>query len=503
MDIITDITARRAALSPDHIAFHDVMTGREVSYGELDRNCCQAAGFLSARGVRAGDRVGVLCRNRVEFFELLFACAKLGAILVPLNWRMSDRELRDLVSDCTPRLCLSGREDRALAQKALAGTGIDLIDLDQEYAPARDAAEPHDGREAWPGDETWYLIYTSGTTGRPKGVIQTYRMAQVNAFNITQATGLSASDSTLNFLPLFHTAGINLHTLPTLFAGGRVHILPGFEPGPLLALVQSGQLDVLLAVPSVFRELILHPDFETTDLTRTRHWASGGAPLPDAIVTAFAERGARLCNGFGMTETGPTAFLADPADALSHIGSVGKTQPLVDARIAAPDGRILPPGEIGEVQFFGPGLTPGYWQRPAETAELFTDDGWLRSGDLGRIDAEGHGYVVGRIKEMYISGGENVYPIEIEQVLDEHPDILEAAVRGVDDPKWGEVGCAYVRIRPGSGLTQEGITRWCRDHLAAYKTPRHILICDDLPRTSAGKIQKHLLPLPQIDSGAP
>jgi fatty-acyl-CoA synthase len=500
MDIITDITARRAVLTPGRTALHDVPTGRALTYAQLDENSRKAAGFLASEGIRPGDRIGVLCRNRIEFFELLFACAKLGAILVPLNWRMTGRELRELIEDCTPRLCLTCQEDRALAEQAVAGSETRLVDLEEAYPTGRDTADPHPGRPAWPGDETWYLIYTSGTTGRPKGVIQTYRMAMVNYLNITQATGLSAHDSTLNFLPLFHTAGINLHTLPTLIAGGRVHILPGFEPGPLLSLVQSGELDILLAVPSVFRELILHPDFAATDLNRTRHWASGGAPLPDAIVTAFAERGARLCNGFGMTETGPTAFLADPADALDHIGSVGKTQLLVDARIAAPDGTILPPGEVGEVQFFGPGLTPGYWQRPAETAALFTQDGWLRSGDLGRIDADGHGYVVGRIKEMYISGGENVYPIEVEQVLESHPDILEAAVRGIEDAKWGEVGCAYLRIRPGSGLTSDQVSRWCRDRLASYKIPRHVLICDDLPRTSAGKVRKHLLPLPQTAS---
>ncbi len=500
MDFITDITARRAALTPHRTAFHDGPLGIVMTYAELEANCRKAAGFLAAQGVHHGDRVGVLCRNRIEFFELLFACAKLGAILVPLNWRMTARELRELIEDCSPGLCLTGQEDRALAEQALNGSSIPLIDLEETYPAGRDAATPHPGRPAWPGDETWYLIYTSGTTGRPKGVIQTYRMAMVNHVNITQATGLSAGDATLYFLPHFHTAGVNLHALPALIAGALVRILPGFEPAPLLAMVQAGELDVILGVPSVFRELILHPDFGTTDLTRTRHWASGGAPLPDAIVTEFARRGARLCNGFGMTETGPTAFLAAPEDALDRIGSVGKTQLLVEARIAGPDGRILPPGEIGEVQFFGPGLTPGYWQRPAETAALFTDDGWLRSGDLGRIDAEGHGYVVGRIKEMYISGGENVYPAEVETVLATHPDITEAAVRGVDDPRWGEVGCAYVLTRPGATLTADMLARWCRERLAAYKTPRHFIFCDTLPRTSAGKVQKHLLPLPQTES---
>ncbi|WP_203291383.1 class I adenylate-forming enzyme family protein [Maricaulis parjimensis] len=498
MDIITDITARRAELTPDKVAFRDVLTGDKTTYAQLDLRGARTAGYLAGRGVRPGDRVGVFCRNRVEFFELLFGCAKLGAILVPFNWRMTARELRDLVDDCAPTLCLAGGEEFALASQALSDTGIELVDLEQDFPAGRDAAQPHAGRQAWPGDETWYLIYTSGTTGRPKGVIQTYRMALVNYVNIAQATGLTGADSTLNFLPLFHTAGINLHTLPVLIAGGQVHIMPGFDAGRMLDLINQDQIDILLGVPSVFRELIEHPDFAAAELTRVRHWASGGAPLPNAIVETFAERGAILCNGFGMTETGPTAFLADPAHALSHIGSVGQTQILSQARIAAPDGTILPTGEIGEVQFFGPGLTPGYWQRPTETAELFTDDGWLRSGDLGRIDADGHGYVVGRIKEMYISGGENVYPAEIEDVLAQHPALADIAIAGVDDHKWGEVGCAYYVSHDGQEIPTDQLERWCRDRLAAYKVPRHFIRCDSLPRTAAGKIQKHLLPVPQI-----
>lgn len=497
MDIITDLTARRAALTPDRVAFHDVLSGERLDYRQLEDRCARTASLLAGEGVVAGDRVAVLCRNRIEFFELLFACAKLGAILVPLNWRMPARELRELLDDCTPRLCFAGHEDHATAEAAVQGTSCRLIDLEAGHAEARDAAAPHPGRPAWPGDETWYLIYTSGTTGRPKGVIQTYRMALVNYINISQAIGLRGTDSTLNFLPLFHTAGINLHTLPVLMSGGLVHVLPGFDAGRALNLIGQGALDVILGVPAVFRELVNHPDFATTDLTSVRHWACGGAPLPDTLVEQFAARNVVVCNGFGMTETGPTAFLVDPERALDKIGSVGKPQLLVDARIAGPGDRPLPCGEVGEFQFFGPGLTPGYWQRPEETAALFTSDGWLRSGDLGRQDEEGYAYVVGRIKEMYISGGENVYPAEVENVIDQHPAVLEAAVCGVADEKWGEVGCAYIIPRPGQRLTEPDIRAWCREHLAPYKVPRHIVFCDDLPRTAAGKVQKHLLAPPQ------
>ncbi|OLF81154.1 acid--CoA ligase [Maricaulis sp. W15] len=497
MDIVTDITARRAALTPDRPAFHDVKSGEIVSFAALEDRCARAATLMADRGVGPGDRVAILCRNRVEFFEALFGCAKLGAILAPLNWRMPARELADLLADCAPSLLLTGAEDTATAAEAAQPHGTPLLDLEQDWPAARNAAEPHPGRPAWPGEETWYLIYTSGTTGRPKGVIQTYRMALVNYVNISQAIGLRDGDASLNFLPLFHTAGINLHTLPVLMAGGLNHILPGFEAGAVLDLINAGRLDVMLCVPAVYRELALHPDFATTDLTRLRHWACGGAPMPDVLIEQFAARGAVVCNGFGMTETGPTAFLMDREHALDKIGSVGKPQLLIEARIATPEGRPLPAGETGEVQFFGPGLTPGYWHCDSETAQLFTPDGWLKSGDLGRFDDEGYCYIAGRIKEMYISGGENVYPAEVENLLDEHPAILEAAVTGIADEKWGEVGCAHLILREGQSVSDEALRAWCRERMAAYKVPRHFLRSTDFPRTAAGKVQKHLLPRPE------
>ncbi|WP_323761952.1 long-chain fatty acid--CoA ligase [Maricaulis sp.] len=497
MDIITDITARRAALTPDRPAFHIVETGEVISFAGLDERSARAATVLADRGVGEGDRVAILCRNRIEFFEALFACAKLGAILTPLNWRMPARELADLLVDCAPTCLLVGHDDRQKAETATQTAPLALIDLESEWPTARKVASRHPGRTAWPGDQPWYLIYTSGTTGRPKGVIQTYRMALVNYVNISQAIGLRDGDATVNFLPLFHTAGINLHTLPVLMAGGLNHLLPGFDAGTVLSLINDGQLDVMLCVPAVYRELSLHPEFGATDLTRLRHWACGGAPMPDVLIETFAARGAIVCNGFGMTETGPTAFLMDRDHALEKIGSVGKPQLLIEARVATPEGEALATGKTGEIQFFGPGLTPGYWQRDGETAKLFTADGWLKSGDLGRFDADGYCYVAGRIKEMYISGGENVYPAEVENVLDEHPAVLESAVTGIADEKWGEVGCAHLILRDGQDVTDNALADWCRERLAGYKIPRHFRRATDFPRTAAGKVQKHLLPLPE------
>ncbi|MBR9824511.1 MAG: long-chain fatty acid--CoA ligase [Alphaproteobacteria bacterium] len=496
--MITDLSTKRAQLSPNRVAFHDVESDESITYAQFDRRASQAATVLAEQGIEAGDRIVILCRNRVEFFETLFACGKLGAILVPLNWRMPSGELAGLIEDCHPKLLITGEEDRANGTAAIEGTSIHHLDLETDYALARDRAAPHTGRPVWPDDETWYLIYTSGTTGKPKGVIQTYRMAVVNYVNIGQAIGLRGGDHTLNFLPLFHTAGINLHTLPVFMAGGTNHILPGFEPGPMLKLIDAGELDVFIGVPACYRGLIQHEDFEKTDLTKLRHWACGGAPLPDILVETFAKHGAIVCNGMGMTETGPTVFLVDEDRALEKIGSVGKPQILVNARVADDDNNPLPAGETGELQFQGPGLTPGYWEREEETAKLFTEDGWLKSGDLARYDEDGYWFIAGRLKEMYISGGENVYPAEVENILDEHPAVLESAVAGVADEKWGEVGCAHILLRPNKTASEDELRDWCRERLAAYKVPKYVVFAYDLPRTAAGKVQKHLLPVPEV-----
>lgn len=496
---MVDITAKRAALTPQRIAFEDALTGRTMTYSELDNRAARAAAVLASLGVAREDRVAILCRNRIEFFEIMFACAKLGAILVPLNWRAPAAELSLLLADCTPKALVYGAEDAACASE-LTRSGLAMLSLDEAYEALVAAASPLRTDTRWPGDAIWSLSYTSGTTGAPKGVIQTYQMAAVNAFHVAQAFGVNGADTTLNFLPLFHTAGIQLVTLPTLIAGGTVIVMPGFDEARAFELMP--RLDVFFGVPAVYQQLALHPAFESADLSRVRSWGCGGAPLPDVLVERFAAKGVRVCNGYGMTETGPTAFVAAPEDALTKIGSCGKPQMLLDVRIVDADGIDVAEGESGEIWMRGAGLTPGYWQRPEETAKAFTPDGWLKSGDIGRRDSDGCYYVAGRIKEMYISGGENVYPAEVENVLARHPEVLEAAVIGVPDEKWGEVGHAFVLMRPGAQpISANEVIQFCRGNLAGYKTPRHVTIVDEFPRTAAGKIRKHLLaPAPTAPS---
>jgi fatty-acyl-CoA synthase len=492
---IPDIAATRADRAPRRIAVEQVGgrgRGRAITYAELDARAARTASLLHARGLREGDRAAILCRNRVEFFELLFGCAKLGAILVPLNWRMPPAELDLLIADAEPSLLLYGTEDAATAA-ALSG-GVPMIGLDEDYEALLAAAPAVRLRAQWPAGGTWYLLYTSGTTGRPKGVVYTFRMALSNHVSLAAAIDLRSGDATPSFLPLFHTAGINLHVLPSLIAGGRVLILPAFDADAVVSLLDQRRLDTFFGVPTVYQALLDHPGFASAPLGHVRHWACGGAPLPDSLVHRCRDLGIRICNGMGMTETGPTAFLMDPADAWDRIGSVGKPQLLCSARIVDALGRDVPEGEVGDLVFSGPGITPGYWRNEEATRAAFTSDGWLRSGDLARRDEAGFFYIAGRRKEMFISGGENVYPAEVENVLCAHPAVADVAVLGRPDPRWGEVGQAFVQLAPQAPRPREDELRaFCRQRLAPYKVPASFAFVADFPRTSAGKIQKHLL----------
>ena len=491
MKTIPDLCRRRSELSPDAIAFEEIATGRSLTYAQLDEAVGRGAAFLAAQGLEPGNRLAVLCHNRATFFELLFACARAGIILVPLNWRQPPAELKPILADCAAKLLLADEATRDLAGEL---SGVVPVMSFADYEAGRSATSPATAAAApWEADRVWYLLYTSGTTGKPKAVIQTPGMALANAINIQQATGLGAGDDTLNFLPLFHTAGINLHALPVFIAGGTSRIIPKFDPDVVIDLIAQGRLSLFFGVPAIYQAISLHPAFATTDFSRVRHWGCGGAPISEPLLRAFLARGVTICNGMGMTETGPTVFLMDPERAAEKIGSVGKPQLLAEVRLVDIRDQDVAAGEAGELLFRGPGITPGYFNNPEATAKAFAPGGWLRSGDVGRQDEDGCYYVVDRIKDMFISGGENVYPAEVEIALHAHPAVLEAAVLGVPDATWGEVGHAAILLRPGMSATVDEIRTHARARLAGYKVPRHITIVTDFPRTAAGKIQKHVL----------
>ncbi len=501
MFALFDITAKRADLSPHKVAMTSMCDEKNVTYRDLDQNAAKTATFLVDRGVQPGERVAVLCRNCIEFFELLFACGKTGAVLVPLNWRMPAAELYPLLQDCQPKLLFYDAETEELARGIEFTddnfTGDNKVPLhagDKALTSLRKNLAPYCGRRIWPADEPWYLLYTSGTTGTPKAVIQTYGMALVNCTNIGQAMDLTSTDTTLNFLPLFHTAGINLLTLPTIITGGTTVVLPTFLCDKTIELLAQGTVSIFFAVPTVYRQLSLHPGFRGAELSKVRRWGCGGAPLPDSDVEIFHQKGVVVCNGYGMTETGPTVFLMDQEHAHTKVGSVGKPQILADIRIVDHSGRDVAPGETGELWISGPGVTPGYWNKPKATREAFTADGWLKTGDLARQDKDGYCFISGRLKDMYISGGENVYPVEVENILNQHDAVLDAAVLSVPDETWGEVGHACIKLKPGIKQPDIGdLECFCREYLAAYKIPKTFQFVENFPRTAAGKIRKHLI----------
>ncbi|MEM5582804.1 AMP-binding protein [Roseibium sp. AS2] len=500
MEFLTDMAAKRAELMPEAVAFVDHETGRRYSFGEVNDRASRLGNLLLGKGLSKGDRVAVLCLNHPDFFVLLFAAQKTGVVLVPLNWRQPAPELKPILEASGAKLLFHdeafAETARLLAEQtgtcllslgATAGGGSALDPLLERTSPAAIGC----GRIGTTAP--WYLLNTSGTTGLPKAVIQTAGMAYANMVNYCQATGLSMGERGVNFLPLFHTAGINLPTLPIFLNGGSSTVLRKFDADAVLKLVAAGQVTCFFGVPAVYQAMSLSSRIGSTDFSRVRSLGCGGAPVSRHLLKEFQGRGATICNGMGMTETGPTVFLMDTAHARDKIGSVGKPQMLTDVRLVDADGGIVEGPGDGEIQFRGPNVTPGYMDDPEATAAAFTSDGWLKSGDIGQRDEDGYYFIIDRIKDMYISGGENVYPAEVENALQGHPAVLEAVVIGVANAKWGEVGAAFVIARPGRSIDIGSLADWCRTSLAAYKIPKNFVVVADLPRTAAGKVRKNVL----------
>ncbi|WP_439527667.1 AMP-binding protein [Pannonibacter sp.] len=503
MDHVTDMAARRAELTPDRVAFIDHAAGESLTFAEVERQASRLAAALLDMGLVEGARVPILSLNRPEFFIALFAAQKARLVLVPLNWRQPFAELSPLLATCRAHVLLHDTAFTDVARELAARHGLARIGLEPGMdtpfvladliADADAAAAAAVSGRPVKASAPWYLLFTSGTTGLPKAVIQTAGMAWANAVNYVQATDLTSTDTSVNYLPLFHTAGINLLTLPLFLFGGRSTILRKFEADDVVRLIDEGEVTAFFGVPAIYQALALHPRFGDLDIARLRSLVCGGAPVPEKLLSEYQARGATICNGMGMTETGPTLFIMDPAHASAKLGSVGKAQILAEVRLEGADGRVVEGAGEGELQVRGPGMTPGYMDNAEATAGSFTEDGWLKTGDIARRDADGYYFIVDRIKDMYISGGENIYPAEVERVLLTHPAVLEAVVIGVQDEKWGEVGAAFLIARPGAALEAADLPAWCRERLAAYKVPKSFSVVTDLPRTAAGKVRKNIL----------
>jgi len=476
--------------------------GRRLTYRQLNRRVNQLARFLQGMGLKRGDRCAILAYNCLEFVEVIFATAKLGLILVPLNWRLAPAELSFIISDSGAETLFFDPEFAAaveslkgktalrrfisIGQKEIAGA----TDYEKALTSQRDE-EPEPDRTV-ELDTPHIIMYTAGTTGRPKGAILGQGASFWNAVNMSLCVDLTSKDRTLTVLPLFHVGGIGLYTLPTLYQGGTAVIQRTFDPKVTFRLIKDERIDVLFGVPAIFLFLMQDPEFKSGTMSRLRSVMSGGAPLPVSLIHQYHEAGIILQQGFGMSEAAPGIAALDRDRALAKAGSIGRPLFHMEVRIVDDQNHDQAVGQTGELLIRGPNLMQRYWNRPEATAEAFTE-GWLHTGDLARMDEDGDLYIVERKKDMYISGGENVYPAEVENTIFELPQVAEAAIIGVKDKTWGEVGRAIVVLKPGQKLTETEVLNFLKGRLAKYKVPRSVVFVDQLPRNAAGKVLKNVL----------
>ena len=494
--------ANHAGRTPGKLALADLESGRRFTYGEFNARAGRLAHFLaSGLGVGREDRVGVLAHNSSDLFEMQFACAKLGAIFAPFNWRLTAAELEYIIADAAPKVIFHGPEfaetSRGLGKTLGVKYLVETTGLGKAgpYEEAISGAREEAAAVEVAHDDTWTILYTSGTTGRPKGAMLTYGMTFYNAVNVAQTTRITSNSVNLVALPLFHTAGLNLYANPTFHAGGTVLVMRGFDAAAVLSALGGAGPGVthFLGVPATYLFMSQHADFERADFSHLEFCGVGGAPSPVALLDTYARHGLDIVQNFGMTEAGPWTLQQNAGGARTKPGSVGKPVMHVEVRLVDPEGRDVAPGCVGELWFKGPIVSPGYWRRPDANAVSFAD-GWLRSGDAARMDVDGDYYIMDRWKDMYISGGENVYPAEVENALAAHAAVLEAAVFGRPDERWGEVGHAIIRLKEGKSASAEEIIGFCGETLARYKIPHSVEFTDaPLPRTSSGKLLKRSL----------
>lgn len=492
-----DWIAHHASRTPDKIAVVDLAIGQGLTYQQFDRRITALSGYMASKiGIRRGDAVSVLAHNSATVLEIQFACFRLGAIFVPLNTRLALPELEFIIGDAAPRILLhDGEFQETAAELRKRFQGISLLDLGLDGTCEASIAEQipfvPQGRAKHSDIST--VLYTSGTTGVPKGVTIPHSMIFWNAANISPIAGITPTSIFLTVLPLFHTGGLNCYTNCVFLAGGTVVVMRTFDPAIALDILATRKYGVNLffGVPSNYQFMAQCSNFESANFSDLIGGV-GGAAMPVGLLSQYQSRGLAILQGYGMTETGPFVLCLGQEDATRKIGSAGKPVLHTEVKVVGKDGSPVQCGEIGEMLVRGPNVTPGYWRRPDSNASSFSD-GWLRTGDLLYSDPEGFYYVADRSKDMYISGGENVYPAEVENALFDLPEIAEAAVIGVADPKWGEVGQAFVVLRAGSTITEEAIFAYCHARLAKFKCPRKITFLNELPRTSSGKAHKPTL----------
>jgi fatty-acyl-CoA synthase len=494
-----DLLGERARLSPDRTALVDVATGRRLRYRELDRRAIGCARmWLYGLGLRPGDRIGILADNRLEFLEAFFAAGKSRVVIVPLNTRLALPELEFIIRDCGLRAVIYGGEYRVTVRRLRLRVEVEhWIALDEpddedpsyhELVLTRGAGSSV-YRRCQPEDP-YCLLYTSGTTGRPKGVITPHRMIAWNAYNTVVCWQLTEDDVSPIFTPLYHAGGLGAFLTPLILAGGTIVLHTGFDAGEIWRTIERERCTVVLGVPTIWKMLAEAPEFAAVDLSHVRWFISGGAPLPRHLIDVYRERGVVLRQGYGLTEVGVNCFAMTDEEALERAGSIGRPLLYTEARVADEGGQEVPPNEVGELWFRGPHVSAGYWNNPQATDEAIDSKGWFHTGDMATRDEDGFYYIAGRGKDMFISGGVNVYPAEIEKQLLQHRGVRDAAVVGVQDQTWGEVGVAFVVLAADQAVTAEQLAAFLAVRLARYKVPRQFVFLEELPRTEYGKVVK-------------
>ena len=496
--IYGDCIGRWGRAFPDKEALVDAISNRRYTYGELLREINRMAHFLKTElDIRKGDRVACLSFNRSEYITLLFALSRLGAVLVPLNFRLAKGEFVYFLEDAAPKAIFFDQQHQEVVAELKTDVHVphyvcldpdnsvgrslpDIWDSLPDHSPGEVEIAPHDPQ---------LIIYTSGTTGLPKGVLLTHGMLAWNAFNTVLGWGLGPEDKTILHAAMFYTAGWNVFTLPIFHSRGSNILVQSFDADLILDLIQDEGVTVFFGVPTMFRMLMDSPKFGATDFSKVRFMVSGGAPLGEPLFEAFkTAKSVHIQEGYGLTEVGPNCFMAN-----GKPGTIGHPMPHVDVKLVDPDGREVPKGEEGEMLLKGPNVCAGYLNKPETTTQAIVD-GWFHTGDLGKMDADGHMAIVGRLKDMIISGGINIYPAEIERAIEAHPAVVAAAVIGVPDPKWGEVGKAVVELKPDASLNLEQLLEHLGGRLGKFKLPKYLAVVDELPRTPAsGKVQKFVL----------
>ncbi|MFD2132037.1 class I adenylate-forming enzyme family protein [Pseudogracilibacillus auburnensis] len=474
---------QRAALSPDKIALINVHTDEQWTYRKLKSEILQWIALFRKKNLNKGDRIAVLARNSPELFPIIFACGLEGFIYVPLNFRLSETEINELLMDSGAAILLYGKQLEKQIESVPFQPKVNLhINNTEQMKPAL-----HVNRS-----DPWFMIYTGGTTGKPKGVVLSHEAVNVNAMNTIVSWGITEIDKTINYMPLFHTGGINALSIPILMAGGTVIIGDAFDSEEALRATDTYKATISLFVPTMYQSMVHHPYFQTSTFPSMNVFLSGGAPCPPNIYHHFHEKKLHFKEGYGLTEAGPNNFFIRSEQAQVKIGSVGKSMLLNEVMIVKEDGTPCRSGEVGELYVKGNHLFSYYWNQRKETEVNFVGE-WFKTGDLAKFDEDGDYYIVGRKKDMIITGGENVYPQEVEQCLLNHEHINEVAVIGIPDEKWGERVVAFITVYHQQHYDEEAVRNYCKKYLGNYKIPKDFFILDEIPKTDVGKIDKSKL----------